>query len=41
MQATLPRPQNMRAFMVIWLGELISMVGSGLTSFALGVWIYE
>jgi hypothetical protein len=41
MSATNPRPQNMRAFLVIWFGELISMLGSGLTSFALGVWIYE
>lgn len=41
MQSTIQRPQNMRSFMVIWLGELISMVGSGLTSFALGVWIYQ
>ena len=30
----------MRTFLIIWLGQLISTVGSGLTSFALGVWIY-
>lgn len=34
-------PKGMRAFLIIWLGELISIVGSGLTSFALGVWIYQ
>ena len=34
-------PRTMRTFMVIWLGQLISMVGSGLTSFALGVWTYQ
>ncbi len=34
-------PKNMRTFFVIWSGQLISMLGSGLTSFALGVWIYD
>jgi MFS transporter, DHA3 family, macrolide efflux protein len=36
-----PGPRNMKTFLIIWLGELISMVGSGLTSFALAVWIFE
>jgi MFS family permease len=31
----------MTTFIVVWLGQLVSVVGSGLTSFALGVWIYE
>jgi MFS family permease len=31
----------MRTFLIIWGGELISMIGSGLTNFALGVWIFE
>lgn len=34
-------PRGMRAFIVIWAGQLISLIGSGLTSFALGVYIYE
>ena len=34
-------PKNMRTFWTIWGGQLISMLGSGLTSFALGVWIYD
>jgi DHA3 family macrolide efflux protein-like MFS transporter len=33
--------QGMRTFLVIWGGQLISMIGSGLTNFALGVWIYD
>ncbi|KAB8141156.1 MFS transporter [Chloroflexia bacterium SDU3-3] len=33
--------QGMRAFMTIWLGELVSIIGSGLTGFALGVWVYQ
>jgi MFS family permease len=32
---------GMRIFCVIWFGQLISTLGSGLTGFALGVWIYE
>jgi MFS family permease len=36
------QPQkNMRAFWIIWSGQLISMLGSGLTRFGLGVWIYD
>ncbi len=34
-------PKNMRSFLIIWIGQLISIVGSGLTSFALGVWIFD
>jgi len=31
----------MKTFLTIWIGQLISMIGSGLTDFALGVWMYE
>ncbi|MGC9469220.1 MAG: MFS transporter [Anaerolineae bacterium] len=31
----------MKTFLIIWAGQLISTLGSALTSFALGVWIYE
>ena len=31
----------MRTFFTIWIGQLISILGSGLTSFALGVWIFQ
>lgn len=34
-------PKNMRTFFIIWTGQFISVLGSGLTSFALGVWIYD
>ena len=34
-------PRGTRIFVVIWLGQLVSLVGSGLTSFALGLWVYE
>jgi MFS family permease len=35
------KPSGVRAFGLVWLGQLISLVGSGLTSFALGVWVYQ
>ncbi|GAB4569130.1 MAG: MFS transporter [Anaerolineales bacterium] len=34
-------PKDMKTFLIIWVGQLISMLGSGLTQFALGVWIYD
>ena len=27
--------------MVVWSGQLVSTIGSGLTSFALGIWVYQ
>jgi len=34
-------PKNMRSFLVIWAGQFVSMLGSGLTGFAIGVWIFQ
>lgn len=36
-----PTAGGMRAFFTIWFGQLISMIGSQLTGFALGVWVYD
>lgn len=33
--------QSMRTFFIIWAGQLVSIIGSGLTGFGLAVWIYE
>src|SRR3984885_4034710 len=30
-----------RTFLRIWSGQLISSIGSGMTSFAINVWIYQ
>ncbi len=35
---TTPRLQ---VFIITWFGQLISLIGSGLTGFALGVWIFQ
>ena len=32
---------NFSKFMLLWAGELISAVGSGLTSFGLGVYVFQ
>jgi len=29
-----------RTFLIIWFGQLVSLTGSGLTSFAVGVWVF-
>jgi MFS family permease len=33
--------QGTRTFLIIWIGQLVSLVGSQLTAFALGVWVYD
>jgi len=33
-------PKNMNTFFTIWIGQLISIIGSGLTGFGLSVWIF-
>ncbi|MDM9382025.1 MFS transporter [Chlorogloeopsis sp. ULAP01] len=32
---------QMWVFIFIWFGQLVSLIGSGLTGFALGVWVYQ
>lgn len=32
---------GMAVFTFVWLGQLISVIGSGLTNFALGIWIFQ
>jgi MFS transporter, DHA3 family, macrolide efflux protein len=33
--------KGLKTFFIIWLGQLSSMIGSGLIGFALSVWIYD
>ena len=37
----LDQPRGMRAFLVIWIGQVVSNLGTGLSGFALGVWAYR
>lgn len=34
-------PRGFRAFLLIWFGQSVSLLGSSLTGFALGVWVYQ
>jgi predicted MFS family arabinose efflux permease len=34
-------PPGMRTFTTVWAGQLVSMIGSALTSFGVGVWVYQ
>jgi len=33
--------KNFKGFFIIWLGQLMSAIGSGLTAFALGVYVFQ
>ena len=35
------KDRGIKIFILIWFGQLISLLGSGLTGFALGVWVYQ
>lgn len=35
------RPSGMLGFSVVWFGQLISMTGSGMTRFALTIWVWQ
>ena len=35
------RPEKINAFILIWVGQFVSMTGSYMTSFALGIWAWE
>ena len=35
------RPAGMRSFTAIWFGQLVSMLGTGMTNFALSFYIFE
>lgn len=35
------RPKGMFAFTVVWIGQVISMLGTGMTRFALGIWAWD
>lgn len=33
--------QSIRKFAVIWAGQMVSLIGSGMTGFAVGIWVYQ
>ncbi|MDX1993310.1 MAG: MFS transporter [bacterium] len=34
-------PSGMRAFTIVWIGQLVSLFGTSMTQFALTIWTYE
>lgn len=36
-----PNPASMRNFMIVWLGQLVSTIGSSMTSFAIEIWAWQ
>lgn len=38
---SLLRQPGVRSFLLVWVGQFVSLVGSGLTAFALGIWIFQ
>jgi DHA3 family macrolide efflux protein-like MFS transporter len=35
------RSRGTTVFAIVWFGQLVSVIGSGLTSFAVGVWVFQ
>jgi len=33
--------QSIMKFAVIWAGQMVSLIGSGMTGFAVGIWVYQ
>ena len=33
--------RSMHVFSIVWFGQFVSLIGSGLTSFVLGLWVYQ
>lgn len=38
---TSKKPEGMKAFTLIWIGQLVSLIGSAMTNFAVGIWAWE
>ena len=41
MQTLQKRPTGMRAFTIVWVGQVISLLGTEMTTFALTLWAYK
>lgn len=33
--------QSMKTFIIVWIGQVVSLLGSSMTGFALGVWVFQ
>ena len=32
---------GMRTFLIVWSGQFVSLIGTGLTTFALAIWVFQ
>lgn len=35
------KPQGMMAFLIVWVGQFVSILASGMSGFALSIWMYQ
>jgi MFS transporter, DHA3 family, macrolide efflux protein len=35
------KPQGLHGFVLVWVGQVFSMIGSQMTHFAMGIWAWE
>jgi len=35
------KPKGMKAFILVWVGQVFSMIGTAMTNFAMGIWAWE
>lgn len=35
------QPSGMQGFVIVWLGQVVSMLGTGMTNFAISFWIFQ
>ena len=38
---TLARPTGFRGFTIVWFGQVISLLGTGMTRFAITIWAWQ
>jgi MFS family permease len=36
-----PKPSGLSGFVIVWIGQVFSMIGSQMTHFAMGIWAWE
>lgn len=41
MENEVTAPKGMRTFLIVWFGQLVSLLGSGMTRFAITLWVWE
>ena len=40
-ERSMAKPNGMRAFLIVWFGQVVSLLGTAMTQFALTIWAYQ